>query len=256
MSIQKLQEQIRSKKTPLALGLSAPVEQTNAKILKNFTDMYGEGPMAYCETARYMGCQALDAAADKLPAVLLDAESYLRYGMMGYDVLSNLAGIAKNRGMYVILDCRTGNAAAWLSGVSSADGITVNPYIGSDCCAVGEDKSAFAAVRSANPSAGDMQNLMAGDRPLYMAAAEQMCRHGAALLVETGYSLDIKELRKKLDKSAFLLLTNCDMENALPAFDDYGHGALVVDNAIQYAADIPSAVDAAIAETKKWISVL
>ena len=129
MSIQKLQEQIRSRKTPVALGLGASAEQMNAKILKNFTDMYGEGFMAQCEAARYMGCQALDAAADKLPAVMLDAESYLRYGMMGYDVLINLAGIAKNRGMYVILDCRTANAAPWLSGVSSAAGITVNPYL-------------------------------------------------------------------------------------------------------------------------------
>ena len=97
-----------------------------------------------------------------------------------------------------------------------------------------EGKAAFAAVRTANPSAAQLQNLMAGDRKLYAAAAGQMARHGAALLVETGYSLDIKELRRRAEKS-FLLLTGCDGENALPAFDDYGHGALLADGDLQYA---------------------
>ncbi|MBQ0037300.1 MAG: hypothetical protein KBS74_01365 [Clostridiales bacterium] len=256
MSIQKLQETIRTRKTPVALGLSPAADRLSRKILKNFTDMYGECAMANAEAARYMGCQALDAAAEKLPAVMLRAESYLCYGSMGYDVLINLAGIAHNRGMYVIIDCRTTDAQAWLEGVGMADAVTVTPYAGGDCCAVGEDKAVFAVTRTANPSGGDLQNLIAGDRPLYVAAAEQMNRKGAGCIIETGYSLDIKELRKKLDKNAFLLLTNCDDENAICAFDDYGHGALVVDNTLQYADDIPAAVDAAMAEMKKFVTVL
>lgn len=255
MSIQKLQEQIRSKKTPVALGLSPDPDRLNPKILKSFTEMYGDCPMAKAEAARYLGCQLLDAAAEKLPAVVLRAESYLRYGTMGYDVLINLAGIAHNRGMYTIIDCRTGEAQAWLDGVPAADAVTVNPYIGGDCCTAAEDKAVFAVLRTANPSAGDMQNLIAGDRPLYVAAGEQMSRRGAGCVIETGYSLDIKELRKKLDKT-FLLLTHCDGENAFCAFDDYGHGALVVDDQLQYAADLPAAVDAAVADMKKWVNVL
>ena len=255
MSIQKLQEQIRSKKTPVALGLSPDPDGLSAKILKNFTDMYGDCPMARAETARYIGCQALDAAAEKLPAVMLRAECYLRYGTMGYDVLIHLAGIAHSRGMYVIIDCRTTDAESWLAGVPSADGVTVNPYAGADC-AIDAEKSFFAVVRTANTAAGDVQNLMAGDRPLYIVAAERMVRCGAGCVIETGYSLDIKDLRKKLDKSTFLLLTHCDGENAMPAFDDYGHGALVVDDAIQSADDMPAAVDAAIAAMKKCVTVL
>ena len=255
MSIQKLQEQIRAKKTPVALGLSPEPDRLSAKILKNFTDMYGDCAMARAETARYAGCQALDAAAEKLPAVMLRAGSYLRYGTMGYDVLINLAGIARNRGMYVIIDCRADDPAAWLEGVTMADAVTVNPYVGGDCCSAPDDKAVFAVVRTANPSAGDVQNLMAGDRPLYVAVGEQMSRKGAGCLVETGYSLDIKELRKKLDKT-FLLLTNCDGENAVPAFDDFGHGALVVDDTLQYANDMAAAVDDAMAAMKKWAAVL
>jgi orotidine-5'-phosphate decarboxylase len=255
MSIQNLQELIRAKKTPLALGICPEEDRLPQRVLKNFTDMYGESPMAKSETVRYLGCQLLDAAAEKLPAVMIRAESCLRYGTMGFDVLINLIGIAHNRGMYTILDCRTGDPAAWLAAVPAADAVTVMPYVGGDCCAVPEDKAAFAVLRTANPSAGDVQNLMAGDRRLYLAAAEQMSRRGAAALIETGYSLDIKELRRRMNKT-FLLLTHCDADNALPAFDEYGHGALVVDDAIQYAADPAAAVDEAIAAMKQVVPVV
>ena len=70
MSIQVLQEKIRAKKTPIALGLCPEVAQLNARVLKNFADMYGDCPMAKSEAMRYQGCQALEAAADKLPAEL------------------------------------------------------------------------------------------------------------------------------------------------------------------------------------------
>ena len=87
------------------------------------------------------------------------------------------------------------------------------------------------------------------------AAAGQMARHGAALLVETGYSLDIKELRRRAEKS-FLLLTGCDGENALPAFDDYGHGALLADGELQYAEKPAEAIDEAIRRMKQLVPVL
>ena len=74
---------------------------------------------------------------------------------------------------------------------------------------------------------------------------------GAALVVETGYSLDVKEVRKRAG-NAFLLLPDCDGQNALPAFDDTGHGAMVVDYSLQYGGD----VDAAVSEMKAWVNVL
>ena len=109
----------------------------------------------------------------------------------------------------------------------------------------------FAVVRTANETSGDVQNLIAGDRPLYAALAQQLGRRGAGRVVETGYSLDIKEVRKRA-ADAFLLLPDCDGQNALPAFDDLGHGAMVVDYTLQYGGD----VDKAIKEMKAWVNVL
>lgn len=97
MSIERLQAAIREKKTPVALGLAPEIDKVPAKILKNFEDMFGPGMMANAEALRFHGCQAMDAAQGKLPAVVISAEHYLRYGMMGADVLSNLTGAASAR---------------------------------------------------------------------------------------------------------------------------------------------------------------
>lgn len=253
MSIAVLQDKIRARKTPLALVLSPEADKLNPKITKNFTDLYGPGDMAEAEALRYHGSQLIGQAAPLLPAVVLRAERYLRCGFMGMDVLANLVNMAKTQGLYTIVDARTSAPEVYTAGGIRADGVTVTPYPGSDVCRSSEDKSVFAAVRTGNPSAPEIQSLMSGDRRLYLAAAEQMARHGAALMAETGYSLDVKELRARAPR-AFLLLLSCDGENALPAFDDYGRGALLGDDTLQYA-DV-DAIQAAVRQLKQLVTVL
>ena len=250
MSIAVLQEKIRARKTPLALVLGPEADKLPARITKNFTDMYGPGDMAQAEALRYHGSQLISQTAPLLPAVVLQAERYLRYGFMGMDVLANLVNMAKAQGLYTIVDARTAFPAVYVEGGIRADGVTVTPYPGSDVCRVGEDKSVFAAVRTGNPSAPEIQNLLSGDRRLYLAAA---ARRGAALMAEADYSLDVKELRSRAPK-AFLLLLGCDGENALPAFDDYGRGALIADTALQYADE--DAPQKAVRQLKQLVTVL
>ena len=185
--------------------------------------------------------------------MVLQAERYLRYGFMGMDVLANLVNMAKAQGLYTIVDARTAFPAVYVEGGIRADGVTVTPYPGSDVCRVGEDKSVFAAVRTGNPSAPEIPNLLSGDRRLYLAAADQMARRGAALMAEADYSLDVKELRSRAPK-AFLLLLGCDGENALPAFDDYGRAALIADTALQYADE--DAPQKAVRQLKQLVTVL
>lgn len=249
MSITVLQQRIREKKTPIALGLRPELEKLPEKIRKNFEDMFGTGPMADAESLRYHGTQLLEAAGEKLPAVLIHAGSYLRLGMMGTDVLWNLVSAAKNKGLYVILGVGTGEPDVWWS--TGCDAVTVNPYMGGDVCAVPEDKAVFALVRTCNPSAHEAQTLIAGDRPMYAAMAEQMSRRGAGIVVGTGYSLDVQEIRRR-NKNAFMLLPECDIDNAYPAFDPFGRGAMMVDFDLQYTGDF----DGAIAAVKKEVSVL
>ena len=105
MSIERLQAAIRERKTPVALGLAPEIEKVSPKIVKNFEEMFGPGMMANAEALRFHACQAMDAAQGKLPAVVISAEHYLRYGMMGADVLSNLVSAAAARGLYAGRSC-------------------------------------------------------------------------------------------------------------------------------------------------------
>lgn len=248
----ELQRRVRAKKTPLALTLDPDPAQLSGKIVKNFTDMFGDTPMAQAEALRYHGTSLLDAAEGRLPAVVLRGGAYLRHGMMGADVLQNLITAAHAKGLYVILDMNAAEPLCWAS--YGADAVTVSPYGGSDCLEAG-DMLPIACVRTGNPSGGQVQNLLAGDRALWLSVAEQMARRGAALAVNTGYSLDVKDVRK-VCPGAFLLLADCDGENALPAFDDMGHGALLTDGKLQYAADPTAAVEQAVKELKQWVTVV
>ncbi len=247
MSITTLQEKIRQKKTPIALGLMPEIEKINPALRKQFTDMFGPGPIADAESLRYHGTQALDKAGDLLPAVVIHAASYLRYGAMGADVLQNLITAAHSRELYVILALDTSHPDYWWD--YGADAITVNPYGGDAVAKCPEGKAVFAVVRT---RAGDgVQTMRAGDRALFMALSERMSRLGCGIAIGTGYSLDIRDVRKKCDKS-FLLLGGCDGENAAAAFDDYGHGAMTVDFSLQYSGQI----EAAIKTMKGWVNVL
>ena len=167
-------------------------------------------------------------------------------------MLSNLISAAHAKGLYVILGIGAEEPALWQG--YGADAITVDPYMGSDCCDAGE-QAVFALVRTCNKSGGEVQRLMAGDRPLYLAVADQMARHGASLVVGTGYRLDIRDVRRQCPKS-FLLLPECDGENAVPAFDEYGHGAMLVDFDLQYAEEPAQAVPAAAQLLKQWVTVV
>lgn len=247
MSITTLQEKIRQKKTPIALGLMPEIDKISPAVRKQFTDMFGPGNMADAESLRYHGTQALDKAGDLLPAVVIHAASYLRYGNLGADVLQNLITAAKNRGMYVVLALDTSHPAYWWNW--GADAVTVNPYGGDVVAEAPEGKAVFAVVRT---KTGDtIQTMRSGDRAMFVALSERMSRLGCGIAIGTGYSLDIRDVRKKCDK-AFLLLGGCDGENALSAFDDYGHGAMTVDFDLQYSGE----VEAAIKTMKGWVNVL
>ena len=254
MSVEKLQQAIRRCKTPVALGLRADGSTLSPALLRQFIEMYGEGPMAIAEALRYHGCRVLEQAAGILPAVYLDAMSYLRIGSVGLDVLQNLCSAAHGHGYYVIVDCRAAEAASWFVALPEADAVTVTPYTGM-VNSWDEEKTVFALLRTLSAGSDEVQNLMAGDRRLYIAVAEQAARRGCGAVIETGYSLDIREVRKKQPK-LFLLLPSCAPGEAEYAFDDYGHGALMVDDGIQSAGNVAEAARDAVKAMKQYVTVL
>ena len=236
MSITALQEHIRKKKTPLALGLGPEANRLPAPVVKRFTDLYGESIMARSEALRYHGTQLMAQAAQRLPAVVMRADRYLLCGAMGLDVLSNLVHMARSQGLYAIVDARCADPAVWLGGEVNADAVTISPYYGT--AAAGEDKALFALVRTAEPGAAGAQNLMAGDRRLFLAAGEQMARRGAGIMAQTDYSLDVRELRRLRGRlpGARIVLADCGLTRdarALAAYlADRDPGVALTDGAV------------------------
>lgn len=257
MSIAVLQEKIRARKTPVALELSPVFEKISPRIVKGFANMFGDAAQTKTESLRYHCTELLEAAEPLLPAVVLDASAFLRHGYLGLEVLENLTHIARGKGLYTIVDAKTTDPALFLEGAGAADAVTVTPYLGSDSYAVPEGKAVFVVLRTANPSAGEVQNLMAGDRKLYAAVGEQVARRGgeAGVVIGTGYSLDIRDLRRRTERT-FFLLPHCGPEAASYGCDEFGRGILVPDAALEWAEDPAAAMADTIREMKKWVTIV
>ena len=74
-----------------------------------------------------------------------------------------------------------------------ADCVTINGYMGSDAIlpfldlAKEEDKGVFLLVKTSNPSSGELQDMVAGDRQVYTVMADLCKRLGAGTEGECGY---------------------------------------------------------------------
>ncbi len=173
----------------------------------------------------------------------------------GLKTLSQLLQEAKALGFFVLLDgpavlspwAADRTAAAFFSENSSypCDGLILSPYIGSDAIrpflpyVKDHGKAVFYAVRSANKSASELQDLMTGSRLVHIAAADVVNRHAESILGRCGYSgigaltaatngNAVQGLRSKYNR-LFLLVDGLDYpggngKNCSYGFDKFGHG--------------------------------
>ena len=102
------------------------------------------------------------------------------------------------------------------------------------------EKDIFVITRTANKSAPELQDLLAGSRLVHAAAADHVNRYGAGTEGKHGYARvgilaaassaeSLRSLRAKYPRM-FLLLDGFDYPNANAkncsfAFDRFGHGA-------------------------------
>lgn len=250
MSIDVLQEKIRKTKCPVMLELSAAPADLPEAILQAEPTEAG----AYERVCR----ELLEALKGEIPAVRFSFASFALLGPEGLAVLTGVLKLAKRLGYYVVLDgpeilgVRSAqNAAQRLFGGDSpfpCDGVVLNAYLGSDGiapflpgCREGK-KTVFAAIRTANRTAPELQDLLAGGRLVHIAAADIISRLGSDLRGKNGYSPvcamsaanapdSLKALRSKYP-GLFLLVdgynaVGANAKNCSYAFDKFGHGAIV-----------------------------
>lgn len=261
MSFDHLQKSIKTKKCPLAVCLGAAVNQIPPHLLHASFETCGETLEGAAQALLQFDRALIDALQDTVPAVLVRVPHYETLGWQGIRAMEETIRYARGKGLFVIADVQSGDTAAahaYLGKVQvggtalpifDADCVTLNGYPGSDTilpfwelCRKA-DKCFFLLVRSPNPSAGEIQDLMAGDRVVYQAMGDLLQRldreapgttgYGrAGAMVGLPYPSDLRALRKRLEH-AFFLVTNYGQdlaaEDARFAFDQYGRGALLSD---------------------------
>ena len=265
MSFDALQEKIRAKKNPTVAGLDPKPEQIPPHILKASYETYGETLQGAAEAVWTFNQGLIDALCDVVPAVKPQAAYYERLGWRGLEEMERTIAYAREKDLFVIADIKRGDigstaqayADAWLGEtrvgeashpVFNADCVTLNGYMGSDtiepfveACKAG-DKCLFLLVKTSNPGSGELQNMVAGDRLVYKVMGDMTAKlgkgtegrygfHLAGAVVGATYPSDMRELRRRLEHTFFLVpgygAQGGTAEDVQYAFNKYGHGAIV-----------------------------
>lgn len=254
MAIDSLQEKIRKTKNPTVLVLPPRPQALSGQLLHGDAQAVGR----FCEAL-------LSALKGTVPAVRFRFGAFALLGAQGVPALQDCLRRAHELGYYVLLDApelydaEDAQLAAdtLLGGVDWAcDGAVISAYLGSDAvrpflphCKGGKDL--FLLARTSNRSASEVQDLIAGGRHVYSAAADLAARFGGECAGKCGYdgvgvvaaagaADSTRALREKY-RHTFLLLEGFDSPSANAkkcsyAFDRLGHGAAVCVGAAIYGA--------------------
>ena len=265
MSFERLQDKIREMKNPTVAGLDPKLEYVPSFIVEEKMKQYGQTLRCAAEAIYEYNVGLIDALCDVVPAVKPQSAFYERFGFEGVEVLKRTVDYAKSKGLYVIIDAKRGDIGSTAEGYSEAylgsvtigetevepfgcDCLTINAYLGSDGInpfikdCVARDRAVFALVKTSNPSSGELQNIVAGDRKVYNVVGDLLERLSKDTVDKYGYTcvgavtgatypMDIRDLRRRLEKTFFLVpgygAQGGKAEDVQYAFDEYGHGAIV-----------------------------
>lgn len=265
MSFDILQDKIRAMKNPTVAGLDARIEYVPEYIRQAVYKEYGVGLKGACEAIYQFNVGLIDALCDVVPAVKPQSAYYENLGWQGMEMLERTIKYAQSKGLYVIADIKRGDIGAtatayaegWLSGTViegenfktfDADCVTLNGYMGSDSinpfleAAKKDNKTVFVLLKTSNPSSGELQDMVAGDRLVYQVMGDLNERIAKGTEGKYGYTMagavtgatypsDIRALRKRLEHTFFLVpgygAQGGTAEDVQYAFDKFGHGAIV-----------------------------
>ena len=266
MSFDILQDKIRAMKNPTVAGLDARIEYVPEYIRQAAYKEYGVGLKGACEAIYQFNVGLIDALCDVVPAVKPQSAYYENLGWQGMEMLERTIKYAQSKGLYVIADIKRGDIGAtatayaegWLSGTViegetfktfDADCVTLNGYMGSDSinpfleAAKKDGKTVFVLLKTSNPSSGELQDMVAGDRLVYQVMGDLNERIAKGTEGKYGYTMagavtgatypsDIRALRKRLEHTFFLVpgygAQGGTAEDVQYAFDKYGDRKSVV----------------------------
>jgi len=281
MSFVLLQEIIDVMGNPTVVGLDPDLGHIPPEILEKHIAESGETLAAATQAILEFNKGLIDVLCDIVPAIKPQSAYYEMLGSYGVFALQTTCEYAKSKGMYVILDGKRNDigstaaaySAAYLGGINvgnamikpfDVDALTVNAYLGSDGLkpfietAIECDKAIFALVRTSNPSAGELQDLLVvGDeggnacagasdgslpRKVFVKVGELLEAISNETIDKNGYTRvgavvgatypeEMQFLRKHLKNTFFLVpgygAQGGSAEDVAFAFDENKRGAIV-----------------------------
>ncbi len=199
--INKLVEKIEKLSAPIVVGLDPMLDYIPEHIVtKAFRDK-GENLEGAAEAIWQYNKGIIDATYDLIPAVKPQIAMYEQFGIAGLSVFKKTVDYCKEKDLVVIGDIKRGDigstSAAYAIGHLGKvtiggkdyrgfdeDFVTLNPYMGSDAInpflevCKEEQKGLFILVKTSNPSSGDFQDQLVGDRPLYELVGKKVAEWG------------------------------------------------------------------------------
>ncbi|HKL99452.1 MAG TPA: orotidine-5'-phosphate decarboxylase [Mobilitalea sp.] len=199
--INKVIEKIEQTQAPVVVGLDPTLKLIPEYLLKKAYDEKGENLAGVAEAIWQYNKGIIDATYDLIPAVKPQIAMYEQFGIEGLKAYIRTIEYCKKKGLVVIGDVKRGDIGSTsdayaighlgkvtLSGKEyrgfDEDFITVNPYLGSDgilpfvkVCKE-ESKGLFILVKTSNPSSGEFQDQLVGDRPLYELVGRKVAEWG------------------------------------------------------------------------------
>lgn len=267
MAIDKLMDAIDITKAPIVVGLDPRLQDIPKAIRDRAETLAGRTKEGAALAIYEFNKGLIDALNGMVPAVKPQIAFYEQYGFHGIKAYEETIAYAKAAGLLVIGDVKRNDigstAEAYADGhigrvdlwgetvpAFDTDFLTVNPYLGSDGIKPflkwsGElGKGIFALVRTSNPSATEVQDLVAASSGLkvYQEVGELIGRLGLSYVGTRGYSAlgavvgatypeESGELRRRLPGTYFLVpgygAQGAGVDDVMPAFGDDGYGAVV-----------------------------
>ena len=195
--INKLIANIKKTQAPIVVGLDPTMKLIPEYIIKKAIKEHGETLNAAGAAIWEYNKGIIDAIYEYIPAVKPQIAMYEQFGMPGLEAFDKTVRYCKQKGLVVIGDIKRGDigststayAIGHLGSVKigstvckgfDEDFVTVNPYLGSDgvkpfieVCKE-EKKGIFVLVKTSNPSSGEFQDQLIGNRKLFELVGEKV----------------------------------------------------------------------------------
>ncbi|MFA7310145.1 MAG: orotidine-5'-phosphate decarboxylase [Candidatus Paceibacterota bacterium] len=174
------------------------------------------------ETLVNFGRAIVDATLDIAGSYKLNSAFYEAHGETGWGALQETIEDIQERApeIPIILDAKRADIGNTNSGYVDAvfenlnvDAVTVHPYLGAEAMQPfldQKDKGVFVLCRTSNSGAGEFQDLMVGNEPLYMQVARNVntlwnTNGNCGLVVGATYPEEMKKIRAIADDMPFLI---------------------------------------------------